>query len=155
MTIIDSKLSFLEVTDEKFVRCLICPEFWDNMGEAVLHEHGSYAVEFMTEFEGRLIITDGIGLPIKIRDTERGVRCGECKNRHHSAKAVKLCYEVAADFKAEQAALLNAEMAYERHLEDRGWQEAAAQDAYERANGVIGFREAWHNESPETCPCCN
>lgn len=47
----------------------------------------------------------------------------------------------------------DAEAAYERHLENRGADEADAQDAYEARNGVVGFIDAWHAESPDTCPC--
>lgn len=46
-----------------------------------------------------------------------------------------------------------AEQAYERHLEDSGYDDARAQDDYEARNGVVGFIEAWHLASPETCPC--
>lgn len=42
-----------------------------------------------------------------------------------------------------------AEMAYERHLEDRGANEARAQDDHEARNGVISFQDAWDMACPE------
>lgn len=145
-------LSMIEVVSNEKVRCFVCPMTWKTLAEAVQHDHEIPEGFELYEFEGQGMIIDSISLPIRV---EKGFRCGECKGRHHSVKAIKFCHEVSADHKAEQAALYNAEMAYERHLENRGADEADAQDAYERRNGVIGFREAWHNESPDTCPCCN
>jgi hypothetical protein len=89
------------------------------------------------------------------------VRCGNRKaheyTTHHSSVAeVRACFagqlEVPTDEDWDNGAA-GAEQAYERHLENLGYEEAQAQDAYEARNGVVGFMEAWHIESPETCPC--
>lgn len=145
-------LSILEVVSPELVKCILCPQTWFSLQNAIEHDHGITDSFEIIEFEGQHIAVDSIGMPARV---ERGFRCGECKMRHHSIKAIKLCHFTAADHKAEQEACYRAEMAYERHLEDRGADEAAAQDAYEARMGVISFGQAWHNESPETCPCCN
>ena len=80
------------------------------------------------------------------------IRCGCCHGFHNTVAEVGYCYD-AYEGQAEAQAEIAAELAYERKLEDAGWQEAAAQDAYEARNGVIGFTQAWHMESPDTCPC--
>jgi hypothetical protein len=88
--------------------------------------------------------------------TYTSIRCGNRKAHgegvyHESLAVVRDCFAGRFD----DDGYLEAEMAYERRLEDRGYWEAQAQDAYEARNGVIGFREAWHLASPDTCPCCN
>lgn len=97
---------------------------------------------------------DWLGYPL---NTPTGIRCGMCGNgvRHIDVQAVKDCHYITREQEANQEADARAEAAAERHLEDRGYWAAQEQDAYEARNGVIGFREAWHNESPHTCPCCN
>lgn len=40
------------------------------------------------------------------------------------------------------AAELRAEMAYERHLEDRGWEEARAFEAWEASQGLLSYEDA-------------
>jgi hypothetical protein len=45
-----------------------------------------------------------------------------------------------------------AERAYERKLEDAGYEDAQAQDDYEAAHGVVDFITAWQLASPETAP---
>jgi hypothetical protein len=44
--------------------------------------------------------------------------------------------------------------AYERHLETRDWAEHAAFEDYERSIGAEDFMDAWHRQSPSTCPRC-
>ncbi len=147
------ELSILEVTEEKNVKCIFCPMKWANIADSLGHNHDEIPEEGeLVEFEGQWIVIDAIGLPLRF---EKGFRCGECKGRHHSIKAIKLCHLVSADHKADAQADYLAMLAESRYFENRGADEALAQDEYEARNGVIGFREAWHRESPETCPCCN
>lgn len=148
----EKTLSFVEIVSNVLVRCILCPMTWKTLDAAIGHDHESPAGYELYEFEGQWILVDSIGMPIQ---SEKGFRCGECKKRHHSLKAIKLCCFTAADHKAEQEALYLAEMRNERSFEERGYWDGIAQDAYEARNGVIGFREAWHMESPDTCPCCN
>lgn len=87
--------------------------------------------------------------------TRRPILCGNRSSHgvgvyHESLDVVRDCF--AGRFDDDGCAA--AELAAERHLEDRGYWAARAQEDYEARNGVIGFREAWHLESPETCPCC-
>lgn len=93
---------------------------------------------------------DGVGYPIP---TPTGPYCGNCKSRirHIDVEAIKLCYWIEQD----QQQQVENELAAERALEDRGYWDARAQEDWEAANGVIPFDVAWHNESPETCPCGN
>ena len=53
------------------------------------------------------------------------------------------------EFAAQQAAEIAAEMGYERMLEDRGWEEARAQEEYEMRMGVIPFDVALANARRE------
>lgn len=98
---------------------------------------------------------DWLGIPVP---TATGPYCGPCGGRragirHIDVAAIRACaayisdneWAVEDDHRAEQAA--------ERALEDRGYWEARAQDEYEARNGVVGFTEAWHRDSPDTCPC--
>lgn len=85
--------------------------------------------------------------------TETGPVCGLCKGRHISARAVRDCYEITREQEAQAEADYRIEQAQLRHLENRGYDDASAQDDYEARNGVIGFTEAWHLASPDTCPC--
>lgn len=93
---------------------------------------------------------DAWGAPVHLK---AGVRCGSHgrDNRvyHESAEAVRRCYAVRNEMEAEQAAELAAEQAYERHLEDRGYDDARAQEVYEQRNGVVPFDQAYRNACPE------
>lgn len=88
---------------------------------------------------------DFIGYPIP---TETGPLCGNCSSRtdrvrHINAQAVRTCYIAEREQREEADACYNAEMAYERHLEDRGYDEARAHDAHEARMGVIPFDVAY------------
>jgi hypothetical protein len=77
-----------------------------------------------------------------------GIRCGahgRVKVYHDSTETVRYCYAKMRSDIAEQEAEAAAELAYERHLEDRGYDEARAQDEYEQRNGVIPFDVAMRN----------
>jgi hypothetical protein len=102
-------------------------------------------ITFEILFRGVTINVDAIGIPAK---TQTGVRCGNCGARHASAKAVNLCYLRGAELDAESAAEIAAEAAYERHLEDRGYWEARAQEDHENRYGVIQFDEAYRMACP-------
>ena len=56
-------------------------------------------------------------------------------------------YNDDLDYAAEAEAA--AELAYERHLEDRGWEEARAQEDYEARMGCLSFQEAYDQACPE------
>ena len=58
---------------------------------------------------------------------------------HRKEEALKTIEEefVEADEEAQARAEYEAEMAYERHLEDRGWAEHAAFADYERSMGIF------------------
>jgi hypothetical protein len=97
---------------------------------------------------------DWLGYPLP---TETGPRCGMCRRgiRHIDLAAIRACCDITREQEEQAEADSRLEDAQLRYLENRGYDEARAQDDYEARNGVIGFREAWHNESPDTCPCCN
>ena len=89
-----------------------------------------------------------------IRQTEEGPYCGRCNNgwrkaekmpriRHADSAAVRMCYAVATEMEADMYADYEAEMAVERHFEDRGYYEARAQDDYEARMGVVSFADAY------------
>lgn len=75
-----------------------------------------------------------------IRETEAGVRCGNhgrgARVHHANTASVRACYQLSAEMAAEQEAEAAIELAYERHLEDRGYHEARAQEAWEQTNGM-------------------
>lgn len=75
-----------------------------------------------------------------------GIRCGNhprgLKVHHDSVATVQHCYAVRYSQEADQMAEQAVELAYERHLEDRGYEEARAQDEHEARNGVISFHQA-------------
>lgn len=86
------------------------------------------------------------------------VSCGRCRKesgtevKHNSVAEVRACYEAPqsryADFldgeaAAEARAEYEAEMRYERHLEDRGADEAYAERQWEDARGVVQFEDAF------------
>lgn len=97
---------------------------------------------------------DTAGYPL---NTTTGPRCGNCRNgvRHATVAIIRACYVIEADQHLQMINEQAAEAAYERHLEDRGYWEAQAQDDYEARLGIPSFTEAWHAASPDTCPCCN
>jgi hypothetical protein len=95
---------------------------------------------------------DWVGYPI---ETPTGPICGLCHVRHLNVQAIRDCYAIAREQEAQVEADIAMEAAQLRHLENRGYDDARAQDEYEARNGVVGFIEAWHRESPGTCPCCN
>lgn len=101
------------------------------------------------EVYGATVEVDWIGYPVV---AETGPRCGSCSRRHSTVAAVRLCHAIAAEQIEQQEADARLKAAQLRHLEDRGYDEARAQEDYEARNGVIGFMEAWEIESPETFP---
>lgn len=82
-----------------------------------------------------------------VAHTERGPYCGECnryayrmgmaKRRHADARSVAMCYAIAKSREEDARAEYDAEMATERHYENRGYWETRAQEDYERACGVL------------------
>jgi uncharacterized protein DUF6011 len=68
---------------------------------------------------------------------ETSAQVALCYNRYYATKA-QVETAQAADAVAEQ----DAELAYERHLENAGTEEAQLQDEMERRQGVIPFDEA-------------
>lgn len=81
--------------------------------------------------------------PYEVRRTQTGTRCGNHgrtkpgQHVHHANPAsVRACYELTAQMDADQAAEIAAELAYERHLEDRGYWEARAQEQWEETHGM-------------------
>ena len=91
-----------------------------------------------------LYATDTFGRPLS---TTTGIRCGnhhpEDRIRHTNAAAVAECYRLMYDDYDQQYADLRAELAIERYLENRGYDDARAQEAYERSMGVIPFDVAY------------
>lgn len=87
--------------------------------------------------------TDEWGYPAK---TATGVRCGNhgsARVRHDNTEAVRACYEQAEGDRRQADAEYDAEMAIERYLENRGYDDARAQDEYEQRMGVIPFDVAF------------
>lgn len=94
--------------------------------------------------------------PYEVKATATGVRCGNHgrtapgEHVHHANPAsVRECYRLTAEMIADQEAEIRAELAYERHLEDRGYDEARAQEDWENRNGVIQFEDAYRMACPE------
>lgn len=83
-----------------------------------------------------------------VATTATGARCGNCANHHASADAVRMCYQITRTEDAMAEAESRAEQAAERYLEDRGYDEARAQEGYEERHGVIGFAEAYRAACP-------
>jgi hypothetical protein len=79
--------------------------------------------------------------PYEVKATGTGVRCGnhhrDDRTYHADAASVRECYRLTAEQDADSRAEIAAELAYERHLEDRGYWEARAQEDFERNHGVI------------------
>lgn len=101
----------------------------------------------MTKF----IITDGVEhtddqYPSILR-TESGLICGNCnrgwrkedgtKIRHADRHAVKMCYAVARQVEMDQRADCEAELAVERFFENRGSEEAWAEEQWDLSRGVV------------------
>lgn len=91
---------------------------------------------------------DEIGYPRDL-DIRQGPKCGCCTARHENVAAIRYCYDLAAEFRAQQAGEIAAEAAVERHFEDRGYWEARAQEDHEARTGVIDFQTAWDMACPE------
>lgn len=94
--------------------------------------------------------------PYEVKVTATGVRCGNHGRtapgehiRHANTVSVRECYRLTAQMEADQAAEIAAELAYERHLEDRGYWEARAQEDWEERHGVIQFEDAYRAACPE------
>lgn len=79
------------------------------------------------------------GYPIT---TTHGVLCGCCGHHHQNPAAVRECHDIAREQAEAVEACRQAELACERHLEDRGYDAARAQDDFEASMGVIPFHEA-------------
>jgi hypothetical protein len=96
---------------------------------------------------------DEYGFPLA---TTTGPRCGNCRDRHATADTVRDCYAITRAEQAEAAAEAAAENAYERYLENRGYDEAAAERAWEDARGVVQFEDAYRAACPwlfvDDCP---
>lgn len=100
---------------------------------------------------------DWLGVPLL---TPTGPYCGACGGRragarHINVEAIRTCAIYTADNEQAAEDAYQGELAVERALENRGYDEARAQEDYEARNGVVGFIEAWHAQSPDTCPCDN
>lgn len=93
---------------------------------------------------------DEWGAPVELAS---GVRCGAHGRGtpiyHESAAAVKLCYAVAREMEAQSRAEAEAELRNERWFEDRGWEEARAQEDYEARMGMVDFGTAYREACPE------
>jgi hypothetical protein len=84
--------------------------------------------------------------PYEVRRTETGTRCGNHGRTTHGAHiyhanpaSVSECYRLAAEMIADQEAEIRAELAYERHLEDRGYDEARWEEDREFWGGVSHY----------------
>jgi hypothetical protein len=92
----------------------------------------------------------------EVRETATGTRCGNHGRTapgehtyHANPASVRECYRLTAQMEADQAAEMTAELAYERHLEDRGYWDARAQEDWEERHGVIQFEDAYRAACPE------
>lgn len=94
-------------------------------------------------------IVDDLGYPV---DSSTGVRCGNhgtLRTYHPNADTVKFCYVITDEMRAQQEAELAAEARAERWFEERGADEAYAQDRWEQERGVIQFADAYRMACPE------
>lgn len=71
------------------------------------------------------------------------VRCAHCAGYHFSAQGVRRCFADEQWREGEARREQDAERAYERYLEDRGWEDAYAQDQIEAQRGVVPFDVAY------------
>lgn len=82
-----------------------------------------------------------------------GIRCGAhprgVKVYHDSVETVRFCYAVMRDQQAQQEAELAAELRNEQWFENRGYDEARAQEQWEAERGVIPFDVAMRNAQNE------
>lgn len=96
------------------------------------------------------------GLPVQ---TETGIRCGnhdrKLKINHENIAAVRYCFEETHAVRAQIEEELAAEARNERFFEERGAMSALDDQEREAAMGLRSFGQAWHEESPDTCPCCH
>jgi hypothetical protein len=71
----------------------------------------------------------------QVAETATGVRCGNHGRgpaiRHADVAHVRACYQASADQEAQMRAEIAAENAMERWLENRGYEDARAQEAYD------------------------
>jgi len=65
-----------------------------------------------------------------------GPICGACGYHHATVKAIKACYAIMQAQEDEMRAEQAAELAYERHLEDRGYWDARADEQRYLSMGV-------------------
>jgi hypothetical protein len=81
---------------------------------------------------------DNSGYPTELA---AGIRCGNHgryeRVYHDSVETVGYCYSTSYEQEAQAEADAAAELAYERHLEDKGWQEAAAHRDWEASRGIF------------------
>jgi hypothetical protein len=86
-------------------------------------------------------------------ELDGGIRCGAhprgVKVYHDSVETVRFCYATMREQIAQQQAELAAERANERYFEDRGWEEARAQEDYEARMGMVDFGTAYREACPE------
>jgi len=81
--------------------------------------------------------------------TRPSIKCGSCHDRHSSVDEVRRCYADEAGNRQEH----EAERATERFFEERGYEDARAQEAHEVRTGALSFgaaRDRWENE-PTPC----
>lgn len=79
--------------------------------------------------------------------TDHGIRCGHCSTRwevrrHATVADVRRCWIATDEETAEAAAEIAAELRNERFFEERGFDEARAQEQWEADRGAISFRDA-------------
>lgn len=94
------------------------------------------------EAEGKATRYVDLGLWVVKRDEGGTVAVRDNQVLVYDGMTQEQCDEQS---RAEQ----EAELAYERHLEDRGYWEARADEDYERAMGVIPFDEAMRQAERE------
>ncbi len=96
------------------------------------------------------------GYETHTHDTAAQARmCTELGGPDYYFEALDAQDQADAEFAAEAVAKLAhaATPPWTWYFEDRGYWEARAQEDHERESGCLGFLEAWHLASPDTCPC--
>lgn len=94
--------------------------------------HGTPTIDYAGQYE--------------VAETTTGPRCrnhGHDLVRHANAASIRECYRLTRQMQADMDAEIAAELAYERHLEDRGYWDARAQEDYEARMGVVQFEDAY------------
>lgn len=81
--------------------------------------------------------------------TTRGVKCGNCKSYHPNASDVRDCY-LANENDTQFEAAARAEQAYERHLEDRDWEDA--EQHRQMSVYDLPIAERWHTNNAANSP---